>query len=601
MEILFSQRYNYASIRPLKDYCRLDEKKRSTNTFDVEENFEEFDNLFKPITIKETTHSIFPMEILTLPEKLIKGKRRTFYFYNNGSIGERIPLYSPNKKITTFYTDKDRHIKAHYGNPYSQIEVNTHERSITRNGDRITIKNYHHSKTRKFNSIYFRKKTTVNSLTFDLKTGNFLTLFMNKYKKGNSKQFRTNSFQSLEFFIHQIMPSAYITEEKKIFNDYDDSVFVKKISEVLNLNNEITFDKLDIISKFVELKKIKVPNDYYNLLTTHYPTEKFLKKNDRKLIASILDAIGIKSKITIKIVHDNLDIDMGTLHWLCTLLGDEYPKFIGNINGDIFKKINGSQPRYAGLKYEKPLYSLKGRDREMICTILNDFVVNGKEYEKKDKSFLRNIEDHLNMMDRIRPYDSNIRINAKTWRDFNIEHTEFTKIISMIRKGWVTEYVFNKKMIEDIEKPITIELNIGDEETPNIVKETFYPFILKREDDYSEEGSFMHHCVATYSDKDKSIIISVRTENANDRVTCEFTTQTGEMVQARHFCNKQPPADIELAIDELKVKTLKYARLGLLNCLEKKKTQVKINGIEVPKPPMIPTLNEHLFNYEVPF
>jgi hypothetical protein len=73
------------------------------------------------------------------------------------------------------------------------------------------------------------------------------------------------------------------------------------------------------------------------------------------------------------------------------------------------------------------------------------------------------------------------------------------------------------------------------------------------------------------------------------------------MVQARHFCNKQPPEDMMVAIDQLKVKTLKYARLGLLNCLEKKKTQVKINGIEVPKPPTVPTLNEHLFNYEVPF
>jgi hypothetical protein len=49
------------------------------------------------------------------------------------------------------------------------------------------------------------------------------------------------------------------------------------------------------------------------------------------------------------------------------------------------------------------------------------------------------------------------------------------------------------------------------------------------------------------------------------------------------------------------MKTKKHARLGLLNCVEKKRSQVKINGIEVPKPPMVPTLNEHLFNYEVPF
>jgi hypothetical protein len=215
--------------------------------------------------------------------------------------------------------------------------------------------------------------------------------------------------------------------------------------------------------------------------------------------------------------------------------------------------------------------------------------------------FMQIVEDHVDMIEKIQPYDSNIRINAKTWKDFNVEHTEFTKIINLIRKGWVTEYVFNNKMIQDIEKPITVELNIGDDMNPEFVTETLYPFILKREDDYAEEGAFMHHCVATYSDKDKSIIVSVRTEDAKDRVTCEFTTQTGQMVQARHFCNKQPPEDMMLAIDQLKLKTAKYARLGLLNCVEKKKTQVRINGVEVPKPALTPTLNEHLFNYEIPF
>jgi hypothetical protein len=259
---------------------------------------------------------------------------------------------------------------------------------------------------------------------------------------------------------------------------------------------------------------------------------------------------------------------------------------------------------YVGIHFaqvREKIKSLEGKDRESLCFILNDYVKNTDEYEKKYGDYVSLIDDHIIMMEKIRPYDSNVRINAKTWKDFDIEHREFTKIITMIKKGWVTEYVFNDKMVNEIEKPITIELNIGDETTPEIVTETFYPHILKREDDYSEEGTFMHHCVATYSDKDKSIIVSVRTKDGSDRVTCEFTTQTGQMVQARHFCNQKPPEDMMLAIDQLKVKTLKYARLGLLNCLEKKKTQVKINGIEVPKPPTVPTLNEHLFNYEVPF
>ena len=594
MEILFSQRHNFAAITPMKDYCRLDEKKFTTNTFDFED---EEERPFEKIT------KIINQNVISLPAKLRKGKRRIYYYYGNESVNEIIPLYSPAPNNRTFYTHKDRHIKAHYGNPYSNIEVHTYERSITRNGDRITIKKYHQAKVRKINSIYFKKTTYIYSVTLDLKTGNFTTIITSKTGRNTGRQFRTNTFQSLEVVLNQIMSSEYVTDKQSVFNFNENDEYIKEVTRLLNLNGKETLYTSFVI-KFVELKKIKVPNDYLNLLTTHYPTEKFLKKNDRKLVASVLDAIGIKSKITIKMLHDNIDIDLGSLYWICGLLGDDYPKYINNINSSLFIKPKSGMTPYVGIHYARMREKIKpldGKDRETLCFILNDFVENANEYEKKDNNYVSLIDDHVSMMEKIRPYDSNIRINARTWKDFNLEHREFTKIISMIKKGWVTEYVFNNKMINDVEKPITIQLNIGDETTPEIVTETFYPYILKREDDYSEEGTFMHHCVATYSDKDKSIIISVRTKDGNDRVTCEFTTQTGQMVQARHFCNRTPPEDMMLAIDELKVKTLKYARLGLLNCVEKKKSQVKINGIEVPKPISIPTLNEHLFNYEVPF
>ena len=40
---------------------------------------------------------------------------------------------------------------------------------------------------------------------------------------------------------------------------------------------------------FVDKKKIKTPNDFVPLIKRYYPTEKFLKKNQRKLMQSILD------------------------------------------------------------------------------------------------------------------------------------------------------------------------------------------------------------------------------------------------------------------------------------------------------------------------
>jgi hypothetical protein len=582
MEILFSQRHNIATITPMKDYCPIE----GMIKYDSEDPW-------------NNVTQIINQYIVTLPAKLQKGKRRVNYYYNNESVDDKVSLYSRTSSNKPFYTDKDRHIKAHYGNPYSHIEINLYERSITRKGDRITIKKYHQTKIRKINSIYFKKITYIYSVTIDLKTGNFTTVITSKTGRNVGKQFRTNSFQSLDVVLNQIMSSEHLNYYDKIFSYDENDTYKKEVTRLLNLNGSGGLCNL-IIAKFVELKKIKVPNDYMNLLATHYPTEKFLKKNDRKLVASVLDAIGIKSKITIKMLHDNIETDLGTLYWICNLLGDEYPKFINNIDSHLFDKSKSSMAPYVGIHYaqmREKIKPLNGKDKETLCFILNDFIANADEYEKKDSNYVSLIDDHVSMMEKIRPYDADICMKAKTWKDFKEEHREFTNIISMIRKGWVTEYVFNPKMIEDVEKPLTVEFKVDEE----LVTETYYPYILKREDDYSEEGKFMHHCVATYSDKDKSIIISVRTKDGSDRVTCEFTTQSGHMVQARHFCNQRPPEDMMLAIDQLKVKTLKYARLGLLNCMEKKKSQVKINGIEVPKPPMVPTLNEHLFNYEVPF
>ncbi len=144
------------------------------------------------------------------------------------------------------------------------------------------------------------------------------------------------------------------------------------------------------------------------------------------------------------------------------------------------------------------------------------------------------------------------------------------------------QYKFSERMSEDIESPI--QLDVDNKEDMKIIHSTYYPHILRREEQYIEEGSFMHHCVATYSDKDRSIIISLRTNDSSDRVTCEFDCQTGNLIQARHFCNAQPPPHMDYVIVEyLLPKAKKYARLGLLHALEKIKVPIMINGVEVKK------------------
>jgi hypothetical protein len=177
------------------------------------------------------------------------------------------------------------------------------------------------------------------------------------------------------------------------------------------------------------------------------------------------------------------------------------------------------------------------------------------------------------MIRTINEYDPNVKMRARTYTDFTTEHTEFSKLISVINKGWSTEYIFDNRMVRNVESVIKNEFNGTDYQ--------FNPVILKRDEEYSEEGSFMHHCVASYSNKKESIIVSLRTNFGLDRVTCEFNKKTGECLQERYFCNKLPPEYFIDALKTLKERIKKSSSNRLLDHIDIKKVKVKINGVEV--------------------
>lgn len=580
MENILVQKYTYATIIPFKDYSNISEK----------------------IEIpKGVIKIIYPKE-----------KRKIKYFTSDTN--EKINglfKHLINKDIDgSYHTTSDKQIKRHYGRPFSSIKIITIERSIKRNGDNLTIKILQHIKSRDFNCLYFRKVYNVDSITINLKTGNITTISINKNKKIN-KIFRRNSFYTLNnliinrfFFNLKVYFPYNFRFQKDVDFIFDKLSFTNAIQQSLGIeisiipyeSNPLQFIT-DLCKVFVNLKNIKIPNDNFEyLLTQYYPTEKFLKKNDRKLLTSILDMFGIKSKLTIKILHKYPKLDIIGFFRICKLFGDDFSKYIGNIKSHVFEK-SLKEPNFDNNYYHKNTllidkeksYQISNKEKENLVKIINS--TEDKNLFATTTSFSDSfallLEDHFNMIEKIKVYDPDLHMKAKTIKEFNDEHHELSKMVFAIKKGWVTEYLFNEKMVNDIEKPIPLKINLGGESNPTYGQDlgiSFYPIILKREEEYIEEGKFMHHCVATYADKEKSIIISVRTEDGSDRVTCEFNCQTGTLLQARHFCNGKPPADIEhVILNELSEKTKKYARLGLLHASEKLKVPLKINGVEVKK------------------
>lgn len=575
MEILLEQIFDCASITPYKNYSDLSEM-FSTNT-------------------KETTDSIGRLTYLYAKNPKLKNSK---FFYSDSNFDERIQLnYAykhPVLNTNSILTNNIETISKHFIDPFSSVVLNRYSRSVTVKDGKITIKIYKQEKYRDVFSKYYRKTSSVHSITID-KNFNFITLSMEKYSKVNKKYFRKNTFRTLEELIRNnyglfkkksnIFPTYYddlINDYENIFND---EVFYDVICRELGImRNKVTCKNTffnSFLEKFVETKNIKVPNNYEKLLIHFYPTEKYLKKNNRKLIASILDYFNLKSKSTIKLLHkiDEIDIDFFTR--LCYMLGNDYSKYIGNLNSKLFE-LDGKLDRTTNRQKEnrtKFIYKsemtdildffLEDKEKENLIHILNSLSNNISNVDR----FMNDFLDHINMIRKIREYDNEIVIRCKTFSDFTIEHLELSKLISAIRKGWVTEYEFNEKMVEDVQTPINVYKD-GE-------KITLYPYILKREEEYAEEGAFMHHCVGTYAEKKSSIIISLRTEDKQDRVTSEFLTDTGKRIQSRHFCNQEPPEYFKEALNVLCYKTEKYAKDEILKSLSMKKVKVKINGIEI--------------------
>jgi hypothetical protein len=158
--------------------------------------------------------------------------------------------------------------------------------------------------------------------------------------------------------------------------------------------------------------------------------------------------------------------------------------------------------------------------------------------------------------------------------------------MTQIKKGWVIQYFYPEETIRQIQQPIkifkSIDIGPGLKGTDMDDYLIITPYVLTREEEYVEEGKFMHHCVATYAETDTSMIISLRTEDNQDRVTCEFNISDGRLLQAKHFSNSKPPKHFDYVVDAISDLTRIHARFGTLNWLKKDKVPIMINGVEIP-------------------
>lgn len=604
------QRYNFVEIHPYRDYAKLSEKPKNLghNTFNVDDYHED---LFK------VDYSSYSLE---LESKNEVRRKNTKFYYSPERTGINVRLIGFFKKSSgAYFTKNDRQIKQHFGRPLSGVETFLAERSIIQNGDKLTIKLAIYRKKRFVNCKYFKKITTLNGISINLKTGDITTF--EKVFNSSVMRARKNTFSQISMMLESPLFSfgervpKFITNQdfesnrkikEDITKEFNDDVFYKTLYHFFNTfenhkTEEPNYNSKDarniwlynnLIDLFVKIKGIKTPNNYRRLISICYPTKPFLKKNDNKLIAAILDRLGIKSKQTIKLLHQNPDVDIRGLFRLKRYFGESLFKYLSNMDMNIFSDNIQKKPSpFNNFYSEKPSYEntfdLNDTEKYNLIKLFNEFGKHNENNHRMESVFnnqLNQVDDHLHMIKKLRDYYPDMMLRAKNWQEFHNEHLELSRLERLIKKGSVVEYVFDDKLISMIEEPIKVwEL---DGIYPNKDKyRMYYPVLLKQEMEYSEEGSHMHHCVASYSNKEASIIVSLRADSTvgTERVTNEFEVRDKTCIQSRYFCNAAPPEHFEDALNVLKSRIEKYRYS--IKSIEKRIIPLIINGIEVAKKP----------------
>lgn len=623
----FKQRFNYAEILPYKNYSTLaDRKNNSFNTFNTEDTVDEIDEvrLFGEEKMDVGKNPLLrSYESISLYSKENYMKKNTKFFYSGiPDIGIKIPVKFYFKKHKSFITDKDKHIKNHYNRPFSAISTHTYERIIDLTDEKLSVRYFHSQKNRPFNSVFFKKNWFSDGFSLNLKTGDFYTFTVTK--KG-TKRIRKNSFVELKQMAtcskitnfnsiitnatqHEVFVKYGIPSEKKIYwdvrnnfaNAFDNLEFSCALFDVfknklnLQVQDSINEDWIynTIVSFFISKKGIKVPNEYEKLISNWYPTVKYLRKNDNKLVVSILDRLGLKSKHLIKLVHEHPNIDLFKFRYLKLFFGNEdLHKYLGNLNSNILTTTHELESYMSSYERftEVTRDDVTENEKYVILRLLNDFADrtnegDTKDFTKKLYEKFKYIEDHLKMVRKIKNHFDNVEFRATNWELFHEEHLQFSRLQSLISRGYSVEFVYDEKLVNLLEEPI---IDSGT---------TFYPIILKKDMEYTEEGRHMHHCVGGYSEYSSSMIISVRekSKHSDSRVTCEYNTYNKTCSQERSFCNKTPPEQFLKPLEILRKRVSDYN--GSIAAKEKVKTpftkekMLEIAGSIQPIQPIQPIL-----------
>ena len=454
---------------------------------------------------------------------------------------------------------------------------------IEKTGDKIKLSIFHFKKSRRVGHRYFAKHSSDLHITFNTKTKNFYitnsTFASRKRWTSTTKNDFSKIVNTLNNIHHIVNPFNSIIHPNHTLNvsiDHmskpiigDNDKLLKVLRDELKIQNgnpqhypgHFGF-KLGhlIIEWFINVRGIKVPNDYYYYMVTHYPGIKKLKKNKMNLVTTILNEKKLNGNYYKKLLNYHPEYNLTDLVHLKSILGDNG---ITQIN----KKAMRHSKSFVDSKFSYQDIPFNSNGDDLISSfdkltkyeIKNVVSIYNTSLQTSDlpNTFINTLLDHLTIKHKLKKYGINKKIKSKTKSKFDDEHNEWSNLVHICERSKEVKYHYPPTFLNHMEKDVTLN------------GETYKVVVLKNDTEYFNEGQTQHHCVRTYLDRYGSIIVSIRKTHTSglERMTCEFTDgterfsdrKTPRLVQVKMKYNQLPTQEWEILSRVLQKHFLDYA------------------------------------------
>lgn len=446
--------------------------------------------------------TLFKAEIKNYRTEKMRDRSDFKSLYNSG---QHFSKKFPHFQIDTIYTDEETFVK-NFANPLCGVMMEYRMVVVEKKEDKVSMKLFSGYKSRRAGLVWFKQSKNCDFISVNLKTGNIYHGHIHNY---NLKKKFTKKIFCNNHFINGFENFSVLLKNSSNSNSVFYTSALEEFLNVLDNRNDFKLNQSQRLLKFhLDKKGIKYPNNFYLFkeYTFGKDYKKLLKKNDNKLIDSVMELFKVKGNKLKKVLHQATHkTNFNNYVFAKSLFGEDW------LNQDdeiIFYLINSEQTIAIADTYTE-YFNLNAskKERRNAFNLIKDAL---KNYSIDVYA----LADHFRFWVELKRYGDTETLWKSDGNDekfFREEHLDWADRLEHYRRGHY-ERIY-PKVFDEVIRNFDYD---GNE---------YFPVLLLNSTDYNNESTTQSNCVKGYIGRCSSLIISLRKGNqdSDDRLTVEYS------------------------------------------------------------------------------